>query len=216
MKTETVIRYILVILCAVALTACSGGGSGPAGGVQGDGAIGIAITSPTTGVEMETPDENVVLQGTATSNYTIVSVSWVNDRGSEGEASGSTSWTTGGIPLGFGDNTITITAEDSSGATASRTVLIKRESGGTGSVTLSWTAPTTREDGTSLTNLAGYYIRYGRMSGVYDYEIKVDNPGVTTYLVEGLQSGTWYFVLSAYDGDGLESNASNEVVKEVP
>jgi hypothetical protein len=215
-----------MLSCALMLSACPGSGSGPAptaepgagtadGGVDGDPSIRITITSPASGDEMETPDESVILEGTATGNSAIVSVTWVNNRGGQGKASGSTTWTTGGIPLQPGNNSVTITAKDSSGATARRTVVIRREPGGTGSVTLSWAAPTTREDGTPLTNLAGYYIRYGRMSGVYDYEIKIDNPGVLTYVVEGLYPGTWYFVLSAYDSDGLESNASNEVVKEV-
>jgi hypothetical protein len=218
MKYNAATRYILITLCALALGACSGSGPGNQLGVGphgSEGPVSLTITSPAVGDEMETPDDSVVLEGTADSDNEIVSVSWVSNRGGQGEASGSTTWTTAGIPLQPGENSITITAEDSSGATATRTVVIVRESEGTGSVTLSWTAPTTREDGTPLTDLAGFRIQYGRMSGIYDYEIRIDNPGVLTYVVEGLQPGTWYFVLSAFDSSGIESNFSNEVEKEV-
>ena len=214
MNYNAATRYILIASFVLALGACSGSGSDvwPQGN---EGPVSLTITSPAMGEEMETPDDSVVLEGTAESDSEIVSVSWVSNRGGQGEASGSTTWTTAGIPLHPGKNSITITAEDSSGATATRTVVIVRESEGTGSVTLSWTAPTTREDGTPLTDLAGFRIRYGRMSGIYDYEITIDNPGVLTYVVEGLKPGTWYFVLSAFDSSGLESNFSNEVKKKV-
>jgi hypothetical protein len=66
-----------------------------------------------------------------------------------------------------------------------------------------------------LTNLAGYKIFYGRMTGVYDYEIAIDNPGVATYVVEDLVSGDWYFTVDAYDADGLESDRSNEVLRNI-
>ena len=216
MKYNAVTWYVLIIMsCAVAFGACSGSGPGLDNGAVGpngsEGPITITVTSPTSGDDMETPDASVILEGTAESNNGIVSVSWVNNRGGQGQASGSASWKTGGIPLKPGNNSVTITVKDGSGVTASHTVVINRESGEPGSVTLSWTAPTTREDGSALTNLAGYRIRYGRMSGIYDYEINIDNPGTLTYVVEDLKPGAWFFVASAYDSSGLESNFSNEV-----
>jgi hypothetical protein len=165
---------------------------------------------------METPDDSVIFEGTAESDFEIVTVSWINDRGGQGDSSGSASWTTSAIPLQPGDNKITITAKDSSGAEATREILVKKNSGATGSITLSWEAPTTREDGSPLTDLSGYRIRYGRMSEVYDYEIEIDNPGILTYVVEGLQPGTWHFVASAYDSSGLESDLSNEAAQVIP
>jgi hypothetical protein len=210
MKYNAVTWYVLIIMsCALAFGACSGSGSGVEDGAEG--AITITVTSPASGDDMETPDASVILEGTVESDNGIVSVSWVNDRGGQGQASGSASWKTGGIALQPGNNSVTITAEDSAGVTASHTVVINRESGGTGSVTLSWTAPTAREDGSALTNLAGYRIQYGRMSEIYDYDITIDNPGTLTYVVEGLKPGAWYFVASAYDSSGLASNFSNEV-----
>jgi len=228
MKSLT--KFVLVSLLALVLSACPGSGSGPnpfdgvgseggAGG-PGDGSdespVTITISSPAESGTLETPDDSVSLAGTADSNTAIVSVSWTSDKGGEGQATGAETWETDTIPLVVGENTITITAADSAGATASETVVIKRESETAGSVTLNWEPPTTREDGTPLTDLAGYYIHYGRMSETYDYEIKIENPGVVTYVVENLASGTWYFALSAYDSAGLESNFSNEISFIVP
>lgn len=238
MKHQGLTKFTLLTILALVLGACSGSGSGPNplqdaggggtggtpeyGGSSGDESssdappLTITVTSPAEGGTLETPDEAVALAGTASGSGEIVAVSWTSDKGEQGTASGSESWETGNIPLQVGDNTITITAEDSTGATASETVIVKRESDEMGSVTLNWEAPTTREDGSPLTDLSGYTIHYGRMSETYDYEIKIENPGVVSYVIEQLSPGTWYFVARAYDSAGLESKISNEVSKDVP
>lgn len=85
----------------------------------------------------------------------------------------------------------------------------------TGSVSLSWQPPTQREDGSALTNLAGYRLFYGRQSGEYTQEIPIANPGITRYVVDGLTTGNWYFAMTALDSDGLESDYSEETVRIV-
>jgi hypothetical protein len=157
----------------------------------------------------------VSLAGTANSATGVLQVSWLNDRGSEGIADGTESWQTAAIPLELGENTVTITAEDIEGETTSKSIMINRESGENGSITLSWDAPTARVDGSPLTNLAGYKIYYGRMSGTYDYEIEIETSGVSTYVVEDLVAGDWFFALAAYDSEGLESDRSNEVLRQI-
>jgi len=85
-----------------------------------------------------------------------------------------------------------------------------------GSAALSWNAPTTRTDGSPLTNLAGYRLRYGNSPGNYPNTITISNPTITSYVVGNLASGTWYFVLAAYDSAGLESSNSDPVSKTIP
>ena len=80
-----------------------------------------------------------------------------------------------------------------------------------GSATLSWTPPTTRMDGSPLTNLAGYRIRYGTSSGSYPNVITIPNGGVTNGVVSNLVPGTYYFVTTAFDAAGYESNFSSPV-----
>lgn len=84
---------------------------------------------------------------------------------------------------------------------------------GNASVTLSWTPPTQNEDGSVLTDLAGYRLHYGTRQGEYDTTIGIDNPSVSTYVVEGLDPGTYYFVASSYTTSGIESRYSNVAVK---
>ena len=79
-----------------------------------------------------------------------------------------------------------------------------------GSATLSWTPPTQNEDGTPLTNLAGYRIRFGMQSGNYPSTINLTNPGLATYVLSGLAAGTYYIVISAVNQNGVESSYSNE------
>ena len=84
-----------------------------------------------------------------------------------------------------------------------------------GSATLTWTAPTENEDDSALDNLAGYNIHYGTRAGLYSDTIFVDNPYITSFKVENLPSGTYYFVVAARNSDGAESTLSNVVVKLV-
>ena len=84
-----------------------------------------------------------------------------------------------------------------------------------GQVTLTWTAPTENEDGTPLTDLAGYKIYYGTELGSYPNTIDINDSTVTSYVVENLTAGDWRFVATAYNEAGTESQYSNEAIKTV-
>lgn len=86
---------------------------------------------------------------------------------------------------------------------------------GTSSITLSWTPPTQNSDGSALTDLAGYNIYYGLSAGSYANTINVDNPGIATLVVENLTPNTYYFVATAINQSGVESDYSNIAVKTV-
>jgi len=86
---------------------------------------------------------------------------------------------------------------------------------GSGSATLSWVTPLEREDGSALVNLAGFRIYFGKYSGQYDRMIVLDNPGLSLYVVEGLDQDTYFFVMTAYAANGAESLYSNEVARIV-
>jgi len=74
-----------------------------------------------------------------------------------------------------------------------------------GSAELEWEAPTQNEDGTALSDLSGYIIRFGQSPGTLDRSVTIPNTAVTSYLVEDLVEGTWYFALSAVNQAGVES-----------
>lgn len=84
------------------------------------------------------------------------------------------------------------------------------------STTLSWSAPIENEDGSALTDLAGYKLFYGRTSGEYTNVIRIDNPSVTTYVVENLAPATYYFAAKSFNTAGVESEFSGEVVRDLP
>ena len=84
-----------------------------------------------------------------------------------------------------------------------------------GSITLSWTAPTQNEDGSALTDLAGYKIYYGTSSGNYSNQIRIDGVGMTTQVVNNLTPDTYYFVATAFNASEVESGFSGEATKIV-
>jgi hypothetical protein len=75
----------------------------------------VTITSPTTADTYATQTSTVSLGGTASDDTGVTSVTWVNDRGGSGTASGTQNWTVGAVALASGENRITVTAEDAAG-----------------------------------------------------------------------------------------------------
>ncbi len=104
---------------------------------------------------------------------------------------------------------VTITANDGRASASLAAFAIAVVSTANGSVTLSWTAPTANTDDSPLTNLGGYRIEYGLDEDQLNQVATVNNPGVTTYRVENLAAGTWYFVVRAVTTSGVESGNSN-------
>ncbi len=84
-----------------------------------------------------------------------------------------------------------------------------------GSVTLSWTPPTQNEDGSVLTDLAAYKFYYGTAPGNYSNSIRVDNPGIASFVIDNLSPNTYFFVATAINDSGVESRFSNEATKQV-
>jgi hypothetical protein len=86
-------------------------------------------------------------------------------------------------------------------------------------VTLSWNAPTTYNDGTSLdpaTVVAKYRIYYGTSSRIYTQAVDVVNPGTTTITQTlNLAPGTYFFAVTDVDISGQESAYSNEVSRTI-
>jgi hypothetical protein len=84
-----------------------------------------------------------------------------------------------------------------------------------GAATLTWTPPTTNTDGSTLTTLAGYRIAFGTSSAHLTQTIQLGNAGMSSYVVENLAPGTYYFAIRAYTSGGAESANSNVVTKIV-
>lgn len=76
------------------------------------------------------------------------------------------------------------------------------------SAVLLWNAPTTNTDGTALTNLQGYKIYRGTSAGNLSKVAEVSKDQ-TSYNAAVPSSGTYYFAVSAFNGDNAESDLSN-------
>jgi len=84
-----------------------------------------------------------------------------------------------------------------------------------GSATLSWQPPSLNEDGTPLTDLSGYIVRYGKDPANLGQKVSLTNPGLTTVVVENLVEGTWYFTLASVNASGVESRPTGYVSKTI-
>lgn len=82
----------------------------------------------------------------------------------------------------------------------------------TGSLTLSWDAPSANEDGTPLTDLAGYNLYYGQTSPVTISNSKlVQLATVTTATISDLAPGTYFIAVAARDANGNVSDLSASI-----
>jgi hypothetical protein len=93
--------------------------------------------------------------------------------------------------------------------------IVVTEGNAQSNVTLSWQPPTMNADGTTLVDLKGYKVHYGSASKSYSDTIQVSNAGITTYVVENLSAGKYYFAVTSYNAAGQESSLSPEVSTQV-
>jgi len=124
----------------------------------------------------------------------------------------STAPATGTTPVS--STTHSSTAASATGSTGATTVAASNKtstmpvSTGSGSATLDWMPPTENSDGTVLTNLAGYTVYYGTSPSALTQSVKITNPGLASYTMSNLPSGTWYFAVTSYSSAGIESTRS--------
>jgi hypothetical protein len=94
---------------------------------------------------------------------------------------------------------------------------LKASSGERGVATVSWVPPARNSDGSTITDLAGYYIYYGTSPSKLDEKIEVRDRGATAYTVQKLNSGkTYYFSIVAFNASGISGGASPTVSKVIP
>jgi hypothetical protein len=163
---------------------------------------GVAYNFQPTGSD---PDGNTL-------TYSIANrPSWATFNSSTGRLSGTPTAANAGT---YSNIAISVSDGTLSASLASFAITVVQASNG--SATLSWTPPTQNTDGTSLTNLAGYRVVYGRTASSLDQTLQIANAGVSTYTVTGLTSGTWHFAVKAYTSSGGESAVSNGGSKTIP
>lgn len=80
---------------------------------------------------------------------------------------------------------------------------------------LSWSRPVQNTDGSPLTNLAGYVIRYGTSTAALNTRIPIASPGTTSVEITSLTPGNWYFEVAAVNTLNVEGRFSTIVDKTI-
>lgn len=129
--------------------------------------------------------------------------SWASFDASTGRLAGTPQDADAGI-----DANIRISVSDGIVKTALATFSIAVNQMSLGSTTLSWMPPTQNADGSTLTDLTGYRIYYGRGADTMDQVIIINNSGLTRYVIENLSPARWYFSMTSFNSLGVESARS--------
>ncbi len=111
---------------------------------------------------------------------------------------------------------ITISATDGTATASLGPFSIEVVEPTVGSAPLSWTAPSSNEDGSPLTDLAGFKLYWGSSIGDYPNSVAINDPDTIEYVVESLGPGTFHFVMTSINASGVESQYSNRATKTIP
>ena len=185
---------------------CSG-----AGGSAND-SVSITVAAPVPTLSFSASPSSVNANGTTTLSWTGTNVTsctasgdWSGNMAAAGSEVKSAMIT---------DSQFTLNCSGPGGS-VNKTVNVIVLQSSNGTALLSWTPPIQNTDGSLLKDLAGYTIRYGTSPGNYSETITLNNPGLSSYLVENLFSADWFFVMTSINSSGIESGNSREVGKTI-
>lgn len=114
------------------------------------------------------------------------------------------------------DSDIVINVSDGTSSASLAPFRISVDEISNGAATLDWSGVTRTLADTTLTDLGGYVLYYGTSAGNLNHQVKLANPGLTTYMVTNLASTTWYFAVAAYTRDGAVGEISSVGQKTIP
>ena len=178
-------------------------------------------------VPVSTTGETTMLSGTATGGKAPVTVHWQTSGGTTGKATLRTqAWTTTGIPLVVGDNTISISAYDGAQQSTSAAVIVTRQAAAASpsasnvplSVAIRTPAPLTSTVSGATLTLGGVAASGSGISRV-TWQTSAGAAGIaqgtTNWLAAGvpLYVGTNTIVVKAWDARGRSAWASTVVVR---
>lgn len=171
---------------------------------------GVPVTSVQSGAAWSFTPTASDPEGKPLSFSVMGAPSWTSVNNTTGRLSGTPGPNDVGTTAG-----IVITVSDGTGYASlpAFTLVVKPNTSGTALV--SWLPPTQRTDGSPLGNLAGYHLYYGTKADALTKTVALNNSGLSSYMVEGLSTGTWYFAVVACDSNGLNSALSAIASKQI-
>ena len=184
----------------------------------------VSITSPTSASTYSTGSSTVNLGGSASDNVGVTQLTWANNRGGSGTASGTTSWTVSGITLQSGANVLTVTATDAANNSATATLTVTYTPPDTTPPTVTVTTPTsgsTYSTGSSTVNLGGTAsdnVGVTQVTWANSRGGSGTASGTTSWTVSGitLQSGANVLTVTARDAANNSATATLTVTYTPP
>jgi hypothetical protein len=210
----------LAPLALLALAGCGGGGDGePASANPPPSGSNAPPTIQGQPSDSVTAGQAFSFQPTASDpngdslTFSVTNLpGWASFNSSTGRISGTPD---DGDVATYSGITVSVSDGQASASIPAFAITVLQAGSGSGSATLSWTPPTANEDGSSLTDLAGYVIVYGRSESTMAESVELTNPSLNSYVVENLSSGTWFFAVRSVNRQGVTSQLSRAASKTI-
>jgi hypothetical protein len=202
------IAFFLMMICAAILGGCNDGSSNPTGASSANAATSGALSIsgiPSQGISV---GSSYSFRPTATEPSAAPLTFSITNRpawATFDPATGTLSGTPSAANVGLSPE-IVISVSDGTASATLAAFSIEVTQGGPGVASLSWTTPASASS--VAPELAGYYIYYGENFRDLRHIVNVADPGLTNYVVDNLATGTWYFAITTYDINHIESSLS--------
>lgn len=221
-RSRSVLFTCALMISITAISGCKGGGGSKANAdsapvassaTAGNSAPTISGSAPTTARPNKAYSFVPTVSdadGDAVSFQIQNKPAWATFSTVTGELSGTAAIGT------FADIVISASDGKSSSALSPFSIAVTQAVAPKNDITLSWAAPTQNSDGSTLTDLAGYIISFGRSKNALSQSVQIDNPSVDRYVFDTLKGGTYFFAVRAVDANGEVSDLSRLVKKVIP
>ena len=183
----------------------------------------VTITAPSTNPSYTANGNTINIAGTASDNLGVTEVSWSNDAGGTGSATGTTSWSYTGLELSPGTNVITVTAKDAANNIANDVITVTYAIVDNARPQISITSPSQNGlystdvnrvsiAGTTSDNIGVTRVSWSSSSGASGDAIGT-NPWIVNDIT--LQNGTNTITVKAYDAADNSETDTLQVTYEV-
>jgi hypothetical protein len=175
-------------------------------------------TPGTAGSTVTARTSPISLGGGAADNVGVTQVSWSNDRGGSGNASGTTSWSVASVALQPGANVLTVTARDAAGNTGTARLTVTLETT-TPAPTVNLTAPAANSAVSGTTTVSASTSDNTRVAGVQFMlngtalgTERTSPPWSVSWNTRGVRNGSHTLAARARDRAGNVTTSQNVTV----